>query len=71
MSTGFAPRVRLFHPLGACELRRQRGEHRLGGIPARDVERLERFVHEVEGVSAVEVPVIRRGREQHVRDLGR
>ena len=64
-----APGVRLLHPLGERELRRQRGEHRLRALPAGDVERLERLVDEVERVAAVEVAVVGRGREEHVGEL--
>ena len=65
------PGVRLLHPLGEGELRRQRPEHRLGALPAGDVERLERLVDEVERVPAVEVAVVGRGGEEHVRELAR
>ena len=65
------PRVRLLHPLGDGELRRQRREHRLGALPAGDVERLERLVDEVERVAAVEVAVVGRGGEEHVGELVR
>ena len=51
------------------ELRRQRREHRLRALPARDVERLERLVDEVERVPTVEVAVVGRGGEEHVREL--
>ena len=63
------PRVRLLHALGARELRRQRGQHCLGCIPTRDVERLQGFVHEVQRVATVEIAVIGRGSEEHVREL--
>jgi len=63
------PRVRLLHPFGAGELRRQRGEHRLRGLPPSDVERLERLVDEVERVAAVEIAVVGRGGEEHVGEL--
>ena len=66
-----APRVRLLHPLGEGELRGERPEHRLGALPAGDVQRLERLVHEVERVAAVEVAVVGGSGEEHVRELGR
>ncbi len=66
---GVAPGVRLLHPLGEGELRRERREHRLGPLPAGGVEGLERLVHEVERVAAVQVAVIGGGREEHVREL--
>ncbi len=66
-----APRVRLLHPLGARELRGERGEHRLGAVPAGHVERLERLVHEVERVAAVEVAVVGGGGEEHVCERAR
>src|SRR5947209_10919765 len=66
-----APGVCLLHPLGGGELRRKRGEYRLGSLPAGDVERLERLVDEVERVPAVEVAVIGSGREEHVSQLAR
>ena len=66
-----APGVVLLHPLRRGDLRGNRREHRLGPFPAGDVERLERLVREVEGVSEIEVAVIGRGGEEHVRELVR
>ena len=63
------PRVRLLHPFGAGELRRQRREHNTCTFPAGDIERFERLIHEIERVPAVEVAVIGRGREEHVSEL--
>ena len=64
-----APGVGLLHPLGERELRRQRGQHRLGPLPARGVERLQGLVDEVERVPAVQVAVVGGGGEEHVGEL--
>ena len=66
-----APGVGLLHPLGAGQLGGQRGEHRLGAAPACGVERLQRLVHEVQRVAAVQVAVVGGGGEQHVGERRR
>ncbi len=66
-----APGVRLLHPLRARELDGQRREHRLRTFPAGDVKGLESLVDEIERVAAVEVAVVRRRGEEHVRQLSR
>src|SRR5213082_1009962 len=38
-------------------------------VPTDEVERFERFVREVEDVADADVTVVRRGREEHVREL--
>jgi hypothetical protein len=52
-------------------LRRQRCEHRLGTLPTGHVECFERLVDEVKCVTAVEIAVVGRRGEQHVRKLVR
>ena len=64
-----SPGVALLHALGGRQLRRQRREHRLGLLPAGQVERLQRLVGEVEHVADLEVAVVGAGGEQHVGEL--
>ena len=63
------PRVCLLHPFRAGELGWQRSEHHLRTFPAGDIERFQRLVDEVERVPAVQVSVVGRGCEEHVRKL--
>ncbi len=63
------PRIALLHPRGDGIASRQAGQHRLGVLPARNVERLKRFVREVERVPNLDVAVVGRRREEHVRYL--
>jgi len=65
------PGVALLHALRLRNLRRQRGQHRFGSIPAGDVQGLQRLVDEIEYMAGVEVAVVRRRREEHVRELRR
>src|SRR5437016_6845308 len=65
-----APFVGFFHALPVRERGQQAGEGDFCCVPPGPIERLERFVGEIQDVTAVQVAVIRRSRsEEHTSEL--
>ena len=64
-----APGVRLLHAAGVGVAGRQAGQHRLGHLPAGQVQRLKGLVGEVSDVPDLHVAVIGGGGKEHVGHL--
>jgi len=63
-----APFIGFFHTLPTSESGEQAGESHFCGIPPGPIERLNRFVGEVQDVAPIKVAVVGRGGKQQIRN---
>src|SRR4029450_11660341 len=63
-----APFVGFFHALPLREGREQAGEGYFCCVPPGPIERLQRFIGEIQDMPPVQVTMVRSGGTQHIRD---